>query len=219
MQETAVETGGVSAESDANNVRVNLVPKEGGNSYSGEIAYFYTNNHSAEREPQRRFAVARRHEPQQSPEPQRLERHARRAGQAKTSSGSSRRPRFAGTKNQVQGIYFNSTQGTPFYTPDLDRPGFRDSSINSQAGRITWQATPKQKISGFLDMQNFQVRGVGDNKALEAQTRWNFWPSMLLQATWTSPRTSKLLLEAGFSATLQPLSGNLEETPTISGSR
>jgi hypothetical protein len=35
VQETAVETGGVSAESDANNVRVNLVPKEGGNSCGG----------------------------------------------------------------------------------------------------------------------------------------------------------------------------------------
>ena len=84
--------------------------------------------------------------------------------------------RTAGSKNQVQGIYFNATQGTHVYTPDLDRPGYRDSSINSQAIRMTWQATSKQKISGFADIQSFQVRGVGDNKALESQTRWNFWP-------------------------------------------
>ncbi len=73
-----------------------------------------------------------------------------------------------------------------------------------------------QQASGIAgtvtDIQSFQVRGVGDNKALESQTRWNFWPSTLLQATWTSPRTSRLLLEAGWSGTIQPLSSNLEET-------
>ena len=80
VQETAVETGGVSAESDANNVRVNLVPKEGGNSHSGETTYFYTNNHLQSENLTRRFAVARRHEHQQSPAPQRSELHDRRAG-------------------------------------------------------------------------------------------------------------------------------------------
>jgi len=120
--------------------------------------------------------------------------------------------RFAGSKNQVQGIYFNSTRGTHLYTPDLSRPGYRDSSITSQALRTTYQLSPKQKISGFVDLQSFQVRGVGDNRALEAQTRWHFWPSTLLQATWTSPRTSRLLLEAGWSGTVQPLSSNLKET-------
>jgi hypothetical protein len=120
--------------------------------------------------------------------------------------------RLAGSKNQVQGIYFNSTRGTHLYTPDLGQPGYRDSSITSQAFRTTWQLSQKQKISGFVDLQNFQVRGVGDNRALESQTRWHFWPSTLLQATWTSPRTSRLLLEAGWSGTIQPLSSNLQET-------
>ena len=42
VQEMAVETAGVSAESDANNVRVNLVPKEGGNSYAFDTSWLYT---------------------------------------------------------------------------------------------------------------------------------------------------------------------------------
>ena len=59
-------------------------------------------------------------------------------------------------------------------------------------------------------MQSFQVRGVGDLNAMEAQTRWSFYPSVLLQGNWTSPQTNKLLLEAGWSATMQPIAGNRE---------
>ena len=54
-------------------------------------------------------------------------------------------------------------------------------------------------MSGFADIQSFQVRGTGSNAALEAQTRWNFWPAALLQATWSSPLTNRLLIEAGWS--------------------
>src|SRR6185369_8920304 len=45
VQETAVETGGVSAESDSNAVRVNLVPKDGGNIYSFEVTGLGTGQH------------------------------------------------------------------------------------------------------------------------------------------------------------------------------
>ena len=41
--------------------------------------------------------------------------------------------RLACIKNQVQGIYFNKTRGTPFYTPDMDQPGYREASIKSRA--------------------------------------------------------------------------------------
>ena len=53
---------------------------------------------------------------------------------------------------------------------------------------------------------------MGDFKALESQTRWKFWPDKLLQADWSSPRTNRLLLEAGFSATLQPYPARREQT-------
>jgi hypothetical protein len=211
VQETAVETGGASAESDSNSVRVNLVPREGGNSYSFDVSGLFTNQHLQSNnlsDDLRSRGVTN------------LNKLDHLGDVNVTVGGPVKRDRlwffaatrYADNQNQVQGIYFNATQGTPFYSPDLNRPAFRASRIKSQAGRLTWQATPKQKISVFADVQSFQVWGVGDNKALEAQTRWNFWPSTLLQATWSSPRTSKLLLEAGFSATIQPLSSSLYDT-------
>jgi hypothetical protein len=211
VQETSVETSGASAESDANNVRVNLVPKEGGNTYTFDVSWLYTNDNL---------------------QSSNLDDTLRSRGVSSlngllnlhdvnvTLGGPIKRDRvwfftaarFASNGNQVAGIYFNKTQGTPFYTPDLNRQAFRESSITSEGGRITWQAAPKHKVSVFADVQSFNVRGVGNNVAPESQTRWDFWPSTLLQATWTSPQTSRLLLEAGFSATIQPLSSSLGQT-------
>jgi len=211
VQETAVETAGASAESDANNVRVNLVPKEGGNVYTFDTTFLYTNQN---------LQSSNLGDELKSRGVTNLNQLLYLADVNTTLGGPIKRDslwfftasRLAGNKNQVQGIYFNKTRGTHVYTPDFDQPGFRNASIKSQAARLTWQVKPKHKLSGFADLQQFQVRGVGDFKALEAQTRWNFWPSTLLQASWTSPQTSKLLLEAGFSATLQPLSSKLKET-------
>jgi hypothetical protein len=211
VQETAVETGGVSAESDSNAVRVNLVPKDGGNIYSFEVTGLGTGQH---------LQSDNLGSDLQSRGVKNLNKLLYLHDENVTIGGPIKTDRLwffaasrlSASKNQVQGIYFNSTQGSHVYTPDLSRPGFRNASIDSQAFRLTWQATPKQKISAFVDLQSFQVRGVGDNRALEAQTRWHFWPSTLLQGTWTMPVTSRLLLEAGWSGTIQPLSSNLKET-------
>jgi hypothetical protein len=211
VQETSVETSGASAESDANNVRVNLVPKEGGNIYTTDISGLYTNNN---------FQSSNLGDALRSRGVTNLNGLLNLHDVNATLGGPIKRDRlwfftaarFAANANQVAGIYVNETQGTPFYTPDLNRQAYRESSITSEAVRLTWQAAPKQKVSVFTDIQSFNVRGVGSNVAPEAQTRWDFWPSTLLQASWSSPVTNKLLIEAGASATIQPLSSNLSQT-------
>jgi hypothetical protein len=45
VEETAIETGGVSAESESNNFRINLVPKEGSNRYKFDATFLYANKH------------------------------------------------------------------------------------------------------------------------------------------------------------------------------
>src|SRR5688572_8081625 len=45
VQETTVETGGVSAESDMSGVSLNMIPKEGGNTFRFMAAGLYTNEH------------------------------------------------------------------------------------------------------------------------------------------------------------------------------
>ena len=47
--------------------------------------------------------------------------------------------RMWGDANVDGGRFWNKTQGTPFYTPDLNRPGDRYEWYQSYAARVTWQ--------------------------------------------------------------------------------
>ena len=97
---------------------------------------------------------------EQSPAPLRRQRDAGRPDQA-GSALVLRRDAVSGNQNQVAGIYFNKTQGTPFYTPDLDEPAYRKEWLKSIGGRLTWQAAQKHKVNVFADVQSYQVRGSG----------------------------------------------------------
>ncbi|MGE3704622.1 MAG: carboxypeptidase regulatory-like domain-containing protein, partial [Vicinamibacterales bacterium] len=199
VEETTVMTGGISAESDAAGLTINLVPKEGGNTFKGMSDGTFANDQMQSTN---------------------LNDTLRSRGVDNTSKvlhlydfnftygGPVKRDRlwfftatrFTGNQNQVIGAYFNTTRGTPFYTPDLSRPNFRKEWLRSQAARLTWQATSIHKINVFADVQQYEVRGRGQFTAPEAtQHVWSFWPNGLYQVVWNAPLTNKLLLEAGTS--------------------
>jgi hypothetical protein len=99
--------------------------------------------------------------------------------------------------------YFNSTQDTILYTPDLNRPSFTDALQRSFAGRVTWQLSPRNKINYLMDFQNNWVyRHPITTQAPEARFRWNFYPSFVTQGTWTMTASSKLLFEAAAGAAI-----------------
>jgi hypothetical protein len=198
VEETVILTGGISAESDAVGVLVNLVPKEGGNAFKGGADGVYTNG---DLQSDNLTDQVRARGVTTINEVQRLyDANFYLGGPVKRDRlWFFAATRFNGNQNQVGGIFFNKTQGTPFYTPDLDRPSFRREWLKSQSGRLTWQISPRNKVNVFADSQSYQVRGYPGNNAPEAHRVWSFWPNGLYQATWSSPVTSKFLLEAGAS--------------------
>jgi hypothetical protein len=109
-----------------------------------------------------------------------------------------------GNRHQLAGQLWNATQGTPFWTPDPNRPADRYQWYESQLGRVTWQASPRNKLNFFLDYQTTcQCRSSGAiGAAPEVGTAFHFRPNVLAQSSWTSARTSRLLLEAGVSEAL-----------------
>lgn len=200
VQETVVELGGISAESDSSGVLMNLVPKEGSNRFRFGADATYTNknlqsNNFTDELRSRGLAATNK------------VLHLYDVNV--TEGGPIKQDRLwffaatraSGTKNQVAGIYFNQTRGTPFYTPDLERPAYRKEWLKSLGGRVTWQVSPKHKVSVFGDLQSYQVRGFGGNEAPEAITGWQFWPAGLYQATWSSPVSNRLLFDGGMSLT------------------
>jgi hypothetical protein len=202
VEETVVEVGGISAESDSSGLLMNLVPKEGGNSFRFMADATYTNedlqSDNFTEELRARGLTA-------------SNKVLHMYDVNVTEGGPVKRDRLwffvaaraSGSQNEVAGIYFNKTRGTPFYTPDLERPAYRKEWLKSFAGRLTWQVSQRNKVNVFADTQSYQVRGwsgVG-NEAPEAFTGWQFWPVGLYQATWSSPRSDRLLLDAGVSLT------------------
>jgi hypothetical protein len=201
-EETTIETGGISAESSASGIMMNVVPKTGANTFSSTVTGT--------------LATEAMHADN-------LTEELRQRGVAFTSKvlrlydmnvsvgGPIRQDRLwffasgrkAGNKNTVGGQYFNKTQGTPFFTPDLDRPQYRQEWVSSVGGRLTWQASEKNKVSTFSDVQGFYNRGRGEFVAPEASgLAFNLAPQGLFQVSVNSVRTSRLLLEGGVSYAL-----------------
>ena len=88
------------------------------------------------------------------------------------------------------------------YAPD---PSGANSVDNSRGYannvRLTWQATPKNKISGYTD---YQVRcfcpEINIGITPEASNDSKYDPEWVTQLAWSAPVTSKLLLEAAFQS-------------------
>jgi hypothetical protein len=84
---------------------------------------------------------------------------------------------------------------------DTSRPGFTDSLTRNAIVRLTWQASPRNKISlshsEQYDRQNKEGGGSA-TRTPEAQGMRLYTPGHIQSATWTSPYTNRLLLEAGW---------------------
>ena len=207
VQETTVETGGVSAESDMSGVAMNMIPKEGGNTFRFMVSGLFTNEHFASdnfNDELRARGVTL---------PSKVINIYDGWG---TVGGPIKQDkiwffaaeRIWGNRNQRANTFWNKTQGSPFYTPDPDRPFQPNEYYKSHSARVTWQASQRNKFNFFLDVQKnckcYSGTGLTavTTTAPEADAQLRFWPQFLLQTSWTSPRTDRLLLEGGFSATI-----------------
>ena len=99
---------------------------------------------------------------------------------------------------------------------------YTDRTWENVSGRITWQVTPRNKIGVFWDEQVDLPRSatgathrhhrsrarLARRPTASAQTK----PLRVPQATWSSPVTSRLLLDAGFGGIYYGW-GNFERDP------
>ncbi|MQA29963.1 MAG: TonB-dependent receptor [Luteitalea sp.] len=217
VAEATVSTGGVSAESDSSGISVNMVPKEGGNVFRFGVDATYSND-GLQRWDNRSDTLRAVGLP-----PTNTLRYAYDTNV--TLGGPVKRDRlwffvatrFTGTQNSNPGRYFTKNLGAITYTPDIDRPAYYQDWLKGQGGRLTWQVSPRNKINVFADIQTVQTRGTGANTAPEAHTCYVMWPQGLYQASWSSPVTSKFLLEAGASRTQAPFPCTREDRTDIFG--
>ncbi len=200
VQELVMYTTGISADGNADGAIVNMIPKEGGNTFSGSVTGLFSNdnlmsdNLSDELIARGMKSVNRLN-------------YIYDAGF--TLGGPIKRDRIWfygsfrewGNKRQAANKFYNATQHTPFYTADLARPAFAKEWYESKAIRVTWRATVKNKFNFFADPQRDchcpALTASGSLNAPEAFFSYKLKPAGLYQATWTNTLTNKLLFEAG----------------------
>ena len=111
--------------------------------------------------------------------------------------------RTQGSTRTIASIYYNLNAGDPtkwLYAPDSSRPAYTDRTWENVSGRITWQATARNKISGFWDEQwicrkcTGMTQGITDPLRVtpEAIGVQSVLPMRVAQTTWSSPVTNRL---------------------------
>jgi hypothetical protein len=111
----------------------------------------------------------------------------------------------------VAGIYFNKDPAAWNYVPDLTQQGVDDQYSRDVSVRLTWQATARNKFTAYYSNNytchcHFLIgRASGATpRTPDGSTLLNI-PNKIYQATWSSPITSRILIEAGTSYALEDI--------------
>jgi hypothetical protein len=213
FQEVVVETGGISAERDSGGAQVNIVQRDGGNTFSGALEFFASG-------------------------PSLESSNIGDALRARGASASGALRRFydtggalggpivrnrlwffgavrTGVTQQFQaGNAYNRLQnqaglapGVLLYEPDPGRPSFTDEYARDYTLRLTWQAAAKHKIAFAASHQPncnclFGLLNPGVIPSPESTGQHHYNPNFMPLASWTYPMTNRILLEAGASGNL-----------------
>jgi hypothetical protein len=185
-QEIAYETGAMSAEVASGGLRVNMIPREGGNTYSGVVFLQGANGPLASdnrSEAVRRFI----------PEP---------LGLAYTYEFN---PSFGGpiVRDTLWFYFTYKLSDTKSYVtlPDRSQGVLQNWPNWSAVTRITWQATQRDKIRVYVDKQRNGNRSEGLGATTAFSASHQLWTPVAWtpQVKWTQATTNRLMLDAGFT--------------------
>jgi hypothetical protein len=191
--EVSYQTSAMGAETSSGGVRLNMIPREGGNRWSGD------------------FKAAFRPGGWQSDNL--TDRHEARGLTAGNATDRIIDYTFAlGGPIKKDKLWFftsaryfsvNNFIANTFL--DDGSQGIDDQFIKSALARITWQLSPRNKISGYFDEVD-KYRGHDMQSNYDPETAATVWNSPAYHTSgikWTSPVSSRLFLEAGFSRNLE----------------
>jgi len=221
-QEVTFTTAGGLGESETAGLVMNIVPKTGGNSTSGAIFY----NGTGEKLQGDNFTAELKAAGLATPLPltKVYDLNGSFGGPFKKDSvWFFINARTQGNTRAIANIWENANVGDPtkwLYVPDMSKPAYADKTGENASIRLTWQATPRNKVTGFWDEQancrkcTGLTTGITDppRVAPEARGVAPTLPLRVPQVAWSSPMTSRLLLDAGFGGVYYGW-GNFERNP------
>ncbi|HZL92719.1 MAG TPA: carboxypeptidase regulatory-like domain-containing protein, partial [Vicinamibacterales bacterium] len=202
-QEVSVDYSSVTAESITGGLQINMIPKTGGNSYSGTL--FATAVNSAfEGSNNDDDLVARG---LRTPNSLKLQYDVNPGFGGPLLADKLwfyTSARFTRSANYIGGLFqnLNANDITQWlYVPDTDNRAFSNAAEQSVNLRLTWQANAINKISFFYDQHwRCQCRTTAALVAQEAANELEYPISDLTSVSWTATPSNKLLVEARFGA-------------------
>ncbi len=243
--EMQLETSGMGAESGSGSVSLNIVPKSGGNTFTGGVDGFYSNQNMASTniddslntwtsDPELLRAAGIN----ASGRVQRIYRlGVQLGGPVKQDTlwffgavgrwgsrvnqpnayfnplqGTANVPgrpasaEFGPALGPTPTLFYPGQPGTPFQSLPLDANGAAPAAsfdwYRNHSGRLTYNLNQKNRLNLYGDIQKSCRCTTGPftgANAIESERGWDWFPSGVVQGTWTAPVTSRLLLEAGAS--------------------
>jgi hypothetical protein len=201
-QEITIDAAAVSAESAEGGVRLNIIPRDGGNLFNGTVFGSYASEKMAARNLSDDLK----------------QRGLLNANTIKVNGdfnpgfgGPIRRDRlwfytsarYLKASAYVGGMATDTTATDPRvfrFNPDIDQPVANDAHWKDAQARLTWQATQKNKFAFSWSQQNSckcpSLMNATTSREAGADNRWGN-PQRIVTGDWTAPMTSRLLLEAG----------------------
>src|SRR3954467_3891540 len=201
-QELSYEFGAISAEVAGGGVRVNIIPKDGGNRFSGSGFLNFANDKL---------------------QGGNVDDTLRAQGivtadsilKIYDASGAFGGPikkdslwfwtahRYWGYQQIRTNTFYESNQSTFVYTPDLSRPGTETQRNISDDVRLTWQMSPKNKVSGYWSIAPRYTDHwtLASTLQPDASNLQNLPDNNFETITFRSTISSRALFEAGFGVT------------------
>ena len=198
VQEVTVEVGGIGAESETGGVVMHVVPKDGGNTFSGYFAFDYGNgdlqsDNLTDELTDRGLRVP----------------NALKQAYDYTVGFGGRivrdklwfytGHRWVGSQILVPVFWNAEPKDSWGYTPDLSRQGVLKRPFQNSNVRLTWQAAQQHKVAFTFENQARNCNcgsGLAANRTPEAASDNKYFPNNFSLVTWTYVATNRLLFEA-----------------------
>jgi len=190
--EMSYQTAGIGADTSAGGVRLNMIPREGGNRFSGDFKYSFRPGSWQDTNVTRHLSNGLR-------TGNAIDRiidatFAQGGPIVKDKLWFFTTARYFSVNNFIANTFF-----------DDGSKGVDDQHIRSGLLRLTWQVSPRNKLSAYWDeidkYRGHDMQSLDDPET--AALQW-FSPAYhTAQVKWTSTVSSRLLLEGGWSSNLE----------------
>ena len=223
-QEVAVDTASAGAEYATGGVRINVIPRDGSNTFNGALFTSYANpswqgNNITKALQDRGISSGDRLKDNSDFNP------GFGGPIKKDKIWFYVAARYKNSANYATGMYYDKNFNNPnvwVFEPDLSRPAANPSVWKGGQLRLTWQASAKNKfgLSWNDDSVKYSPTSVNLLLAPEAAENRIYPVQRQVQVDWSSPVSNRMLLEAGINrykaaSNLLPLSGlNPNMVPT-----